>query len=80
MNQFFQKLHRSCGLLLCLCLLVSLLPTAAAANNTVRAAWYEDAAYNITGTNGERSGYGYESQNCHGLRLLRKYILAIPHN
>ena len=60
MNQFFQKLHRSCGLLLCLCLLVSLLPTAAAANDTVRAAWYEDAAYNITGANGERSGYGYE--------------------
>lgn len=32
-----------------------------AANAPVRVGWYEDA-YNITGENGERSGYGYEFQ------------------
>ena len=50
---------------LCLLLIVSLLPVPVSAETketkTVRAGWYEDS-YNITGENGERSGYGYEYQ------------------
>ena len=58
-------LRTRCGhFLLCFCLLLAMLPvyTAAAEETTpkvVRVGWYEDA-YNITGENGERSGYGYE--------------------
>ena len=33
--------------------------TVRAASKVVRVGWYEDA-YNITGKNGERSGYAYE--------------------
>ncbi len=65
MNRFLTKLKRYGCLLLCLCLLVPLLPSAAAAvqdSSSVRVAWYEDAAYNITDESGERRGYGYEYQ------------------
>ena len=65
MNRITTKLKRYGCLLLCLCLLVPLLQSTAAAvqdSSVVRVAWYEDAAYNITGENGERSGYGYEYQ------------------
>ena len=51
------------SLLLCLILMVSLLPVSARAEEpeakVVRVGWYEDA-YNITGKDGQRSGYGYE--------------------
>ena len=50
---------------LCLFLVAALLPETVAAKEPgtpdVRVGWYEDA-YNITGANGERSGYGYEYQ------------------
>ena len=50
---------------LCLFLLAALLPTPVAAEETqketVHVGWFEDS-YNITGKNGERSGYGYEYQ------------------
>lgn len=65
MNRFLTELKRYGCLLLCLCLLVPLLPSTAAAvqdSSAVRVAWYEDAAYNITDENGERRGYGYEYQ------------------
>ena len=66
MNGKKRALHRYGCLLVALCLLLSMLPFSAAAENKasgerVRAGWYEDA-YNITGKNGERSGYGYEYQ------------------
>ena len=51
--------------LLCLFLLVTMLPVSVLAeetkSKTVRVGWYEDS-YNITGENGDRSGYGYEYQ------------------
>ena len=51
--------------LLCFFLLVTLLPVSVSAEDTksktVRVGWYEDS-YNITGENGDRSGYGYEYQ------------------
>ncbi len=62
------NLHRCGCFLLCVCLLFTLYPiTARAKDNsetrtetkTVRVGWYEDS-YHITGTNGEKSGYGYE--------------------
>ena len=57
------NLRRCSCLLLCFVLLFALLPVSALADGSaseiVRAGWYEDA-YNITGENGERSGYGYE--------------------
>ena len=65
MNGIRKHLRRSACFLLCLFLLTALLPvsvmSAEADTDTkvVRAGWYEDA-YNITGENGERSGYGYE--------------------
>ena len=54
-----------CGLLLAACLL-GLLPGRAYAaedggQKTVRVGWFEDS-YNITGSDGQRSGYGYEYQ------------------
>ncbi len=66
MNGKKRALHRYGCLLVALCLLFSLLPFSAAAESTasgerIRVGWYEDA-YNITGKNGERSGYGYEYQ------------------
>lgn len=52
-------------LLLCLVLCFTLVPVPAAAEEkeptVVRVGWYEDS-FNITGENGERSGYGYEYQ------------------
>lgn len=51
----------------CLCLSVLLLlvclplQALAAEGKVVRVGWYE-GGYNITGPNGERSGYGYEFQ------------------
>lgn len=37
----------------------SIMPISATDSDTVRVGWYEDS-YNITGRNGQRSGYGYE--------------------
>ena len=53
-------------LFLCLFLLWILLPVPAAASDPdtteqIRTGWFEDS-YNITGKDGERSGYGYEYQ------------------
>ena len=63
MSKGIGTLRRWCCVLLCAVMLAALLPTAAFAQapeeKTVRVGWYEDA-YNITGKNGERSGYGYE--------------------
>ena len=65
MNIVKANLHRYEGIILCLFLLFSLLPVSATAKETkakeVKVGWYEDS-YNITGENGERSGYGYEYQ------------------
>ena len=52
--------------LLCFAMIFTLMQVPAAAAETdhaetVRVGWYEDS-YNITGENGERSGYGYEFQ------------------
>ena len=59
------KLRRGVCLLVCVLLLFTLLPMSVAAGETepktVRAGWFEDS-YNITGKDGERSGYGYEYQ------------------
>ena len=53
------------GLLLFCLLFITLLPMSTAAKEdraeVVQVGWYEDS-YNITGKNGERSGYGYEYQ------------------
>lgn len=52
----------------CLCLSVLLLlaclplQALAADGKVVRVGWYDEGGYNITGPNGERSGYGYEYQ------------------
>ena len=63
MDKGMEKLHRCGCFVLSMILFLTLLPTAAFAEEAgkapVRAGWYEDA-YNITGENGERSGYGYE--------------------
>ena len=63
MNRMKKRLHRYACFLLCLILLCTLLPVSALAagpeDKVVRVGWYEDA-YNITGKNGERSGYAYE--------------------
>ena len=63
MSKRMRTLHRCGCFVLSLILVLALLPTAAFAQEPeetpVRAGWYEDA-YNITGENGERSGYGYE--------------------
>lgn len=60
-----RSVYRYGCFLVCCFLLLSLIPITAAAKEataeTVRAGWYEDS-YNITGENGERSGYGYEYQ------------------
>ena len=65
MNIIKANLHRYEGIILCLFLLFSLFPVSATAKETkakeVKVGWYEDS-YNITGENGERSGYGYEYQ------------------
>ena len=63
MCQIRVNLRRWACLLVCLACLLALLPlpahAAQAASKVVRVGWYEDA-YNITGKNGERSGYAYE--------------------
>lgn len=63
MSKIKSDLRRVVCSVLCILLLVSLLPVSAKAESTgtVRVGWYEDS-YNITGDNGERSGYGYEYQ------------------
>ena len=58
------KLQTYSCLFLCLFLLFSLRPAtvlAEEAKENIRVGWYEDS-YNITGENGQRSGYGYEFQ------------------
>lgn len=50
--------------LVCFSMLFLLLPNSVIAveeteSEVIRVGWYEDS-YHITGTNGERSGYGYE--------------------
>ena len=63
MCQIRVNLRRWACLLAALACLLALLPlpahAAGAASKVVRVGWYEDA-YNITGKNGERSGYAYE--------------------
>ena len=63
MCQIRANLRRWACLLAALACLLALLPlpahAAGAASKVVRVGWYEDA-YNITGKNGERSGYAYE--------------------
>lgn len=65
MNKLKRNLHKYGCFLLCLFILCTLLPVPANAEGTesgaIRVGWYEDS-YNITGKNGERSGYGYEYQ------------------
>ena len=63
MKKIKTKLQRCGYFLLGLILLITILPIPVKAEETqtVRAGWYEDS-YNITGKNGERSGYGYEYQ------------------
>ncbi len=65
MNIIKANLRKYEGIILCLFLLFSLFPVSATAKETkakeVKVGWYEDS-YNITGENGERSGYGYEYQ------------------
>ncbi len=65
MNKTKFNIYRYSSILLCLFLLFTLFPVTAQAGDsqlkTVRAGWFEDS-YNITGENGERSGYGYEYQ------------------
>lgn len=65
MNKYKKNVHKYGCLLLCLFLLCTLLPASVAAeesnSESIRVGWYEDS-YNITGKNGERSGYGYEYQ------------------
>ena len=66
MNRMKRTLNRYGCFWLCFCLLITLLfPATVAAEEsgakTVRVGWYEDS-YNITGADGERSGYGYEYQ------------------
>ena len=67
MNKLKKSFCKSGSFLLCLFLMFTLVsvPTMAketdAKTKTVQAGWFEDS-YNITGENGERSGYGYEYQ------------------
>ena len=65
MNRLKRNLRRYISCLLCLFLLITMLPVSVSAKEskgeTIRIGWYEDS-YNITGKNGQRSGYGYEYQ------------------
>ena len=65
MHKTKKNVQRYVCLLLSFFLLCTLLPVTAAAEGgvpkTIRAGWFEDS-YNITGENGQRSGYGYEYQ------------------
>lgn len=63
MNKIRVNLRKYSCFLLCYFLFFALFPTSVIAKETkskvVRVGWYEDS-YNITGKNGERSGYNYE--------------------
>ena len=65
MNQIKEKLYRYGSFFTYMCLLFILLSVSVNAEDstskTVRVGWFEDS-YNISGENGERSGYGYEYQ------------------
>lgn len=64
MHKTLTSINKHCCLLLSLILIFMYLTAVAAAAQqpkVVRVGWYEDI-YNITGPNGERSGYGYEYQ------------------
>jgi len=65
MNKLKNHLRGYACLLLCFLMILTVLPVSAFAETpekkVVRVGWYEDS-YNITGENGERSGYGYEYQ------------------
>ena len=65
MNRIKTNLRRYGCFLLCLFLFLTMLPVSVqaeeATSKVVRVGWYEDS-YNITGDDGERSGYGYEYQ------------------
>lgn len=64
MNMKKKGFHRGTSFLLSFLLLFTLFSFHVEAapksdEDTIRVGWYEDS-YHITGTNGERSGYGYE--------------------
>ena len=65
MRKTKKQVQRYGCLLLCLFLLCTLLPVSVTAKSneakSIRVGWFEDS-YNITGENGQRSGYGYEYQ------------------
>ena len=65
MRRVKKNYQRYVCFLLCFLMLFMLVPVSVSAEEkkpeTVLAGWYEDS-YNITGKNGERSGYGYEYQ------------------
>lgn len=65
MNKTRTKLYQYFTILLCVCIMITILPTKVSAKTSnskkICVGWYEDS-YNITGKNGERSGYGYEFQ------------------
>ena len=69
MNKEKINLRSASCFFMCIFLIFTMLPVRASAeqeseasgSETVRVGWYEDS-YNITGENGERSGYGYEYQ------------------
>ena len=67
MKKLKRNIHKYECLFLCFFMLFTLIPVSVSAEETesktetVRVGWFEDS-YNITGENGERSGYGYEYQ------------------
>ena len=65
MHKAIKNRQKYVCLFLCLFLLCTLFQVPAKAetgqSESIRVGWYEDS-YNITGENGERSGYGYEYQ------------------
>ena len=67
MKKVKAKLHKYGYFWLCLCIIFTLFPSSVSAEEnkseteTVRVGWFEDS-YNITGEDGQRSGYGYEYQ------------------
>ena len=65
MNKTRMIFYKYISCFLCLYFMITLLPVSVSAkqtkSKTIKVGWYEDS-YNITGKNGERSGYGYEYQ------------------
>ena len=65
MNKLKKSFCKYGSIMLCLFLMFTLVSVPVAAKEadakTVQVGWFEDS-YNITGENGERSGYGYEYQ------------------